>query len=163
MQMMALTCPHCAAPLDLPARLHRARCDYCGCQLLLSEGDFVEQRAEQAPPAPVDDRVRSELDQLDREWQAYRRTYLPRDSNGEYFVPDPEQFLHLAWGTGAFSVILVIGFLVMGMPTGAIVTAGLSAAIIFGVNRQRHVGQVYQRSLANYQNERLKLMQAAES
>ncbi|QDU37357.1 hypothetical protein Mal4_16680 [Maioricimonas rarisocia] len=161
MRMTALTCPHCAAPLDLPARVQRARCDYCGSQLLLSHGNVVEHDAGPARSAPQDDAVVRELDQLDREWQAYRRTYLPRDSEGQYFVPDPEHCLYGAWGTGVIGAIPSGTFLAMNLLTAAIASAMLTASIIFVLNRQRQIGQVYQRSLANYQQERLKILNAA--
>ncbi|MFG0331930.1 MAG: hypothetical protein ACF8TS_01085 [Maioricimonas sp. JB049] len=161
MQMMALTCPHCAAPLDLPASVQRARCGYCGSQLLLSKGNVVEHDAGSARSISQADAVVRELDQLDREWQAYRRKYLPRDTEGKYFVPDPEHCLYGAWGTGVIGAVPIITFLAIGFPTEAIASVVLTASILFVLNRQRRIGQVYQRSLATYRQERLKIVNAA--
>jgi hypothetical protein len=167
MRIISLKCDHCGAPLDIPAEREQFNCDYCGSGLHIAQAGRTPQEAKGDGTAkPVSEReqkLESELRQLDAEWEDYRTKYLPRSDSGEYFVPEPEACRMGAWLTGFLSG----GAAIMGAVAGAIsimVIAAIAGIIVVTILlRQAKLGVVYQRSVENYRRSRQAIVDQLQS
>ncbi len=167
MRMRALVCRRCGAPLDVPARIERLACDYCGSHIDVHRRPAPAEKAnevsrERVEHSPEERRARQALDELDREWEEYRATYLPRHrTTGQYDVHDPE---HCRAGAALVAITGIIGVPLLfwwggGRADGVALLAAMTTAVLLVVLlRQAKIGRVYQNSLRNYREARADLV-----
>ncbi|HZZ72676.1 MAG TPA: hypothetical protein VFE24_10500 [Pirellulales bacterium] len=91
MELEAVVCNQCGAPLRIPLAVRFVCCAHCGSQLLVhrEEGllytekiDQLDQRTEQMATQLARLRYESALAQLDREWEEERKQYVAVDKSG---------------------------------------------------------------------------------
>jgi DNA-directed RNA polymerase subunit RPC12/RpoP len=161
MRMRALVCRQCGAPLDVPARIEHLACDYCGCHIEVHRRPAPAEKANAASRehSPEERRARQALDELDREWEEYRATYLPRNrTTGEYDVHDPE---HCRAGAALVAIAGSLGVPLLfwwgGVDGLALLAAMTTTVLLVVLLRQAKIGRVYQNSLRNYREARADL------
>jgi hypothetical protein len=152
MRMRACQCPSCGAPLDRLATASDADCDYCGTRI--EHLNLLPSGAEVAPRSTLP----GDILELDHEWEAYRATWLPRDGNGTYFVPDPEHCRTGGWITGGVGAGAAIALLCGGLIPLAILPVAVAVGVMLVLRRQAGIGSVYTRSLAHYRATRQSLL-----
>lgn len=156
MRFVALKCDHCGAPLDVPADREQFTCGYCGTGLHLSHPS-PKETPQGKPPDEQTRQILAELDQLDREWEAYRAQYLNRSETGEYVIPEEDACRMGAWVAGILGVLGAILLLSAGWLMAFVVVV-LTVGVVLVLLRQAKVGRVYLRSLDNYRNARMAIV-----
>lgn len=155
MRYLALTCSQCSAPLEVAVDQEQISCAYCGSMLLVSH---LHRSAATPDEKPHPHPRQSEINQLDAEWETYRKQSLPTNSLGEYVIPDPSSCLAAMWMTGIIGgIVTVVSFGVRAWPIAGLAVI-VSAGIIAVLWKQSKIAPVYERSLRNYQSLRLQLM-----
>jgi hypothetical protein len=132
MQLLSLTCQHCGAPLEVPAKITHLTCQFCGTRLKVQRtgsAAYTETLEEVAQSvARVADntdqlKLEQEIARLDREWMMSRDQYMVRGKDGQISVPTKTS---AAIG-GA--IIVVFGLI------WTLVAAGMAGAVGFGINQ----------------------------
>jgi hypothetical protein len=117
MKLLTLTCQHCGAPLEVPARTTQFKCLYCGSRLHVLWADSVAHaeaieaaQTSRLIKTPEQFKVEEEIALLDHVWDTIRQRFMVRDNDNQLSVPDRDN-IRL---TGAFGVLLGVAALVMG-------------------------------------------------
>lgn len=96
MRMIALTCDHCGAPLEVPRKAEHVTCAYCETRLKVQQGggafftekiDSIDDRTRQIAEDVSAIRANQEMAELDREWADERLRYQVRGKDSELSVP----------------------------------------------------------------------------
>jgi uncharacterized Zn finger protein (UPF0148 family) len=96
MKLLSLTCQHCGAPLEVPAKITQLTCQFCGTRLKVQRTgsaaytETLEEVAQQvARVADNTDQLKleQEIARLDREWMMRRDQFMVRRKNGQLDVP----------------------------------------------------------------------------
>lgn len=110
-KLTPVSCNHCGAPLDVPAKVRFVTCTYCESRLEIHrEGSAAFSEVLEAVEANTreiaDDveviRLNSEIEQLDREWTLEREKYMITGKHGHQHLPSKQG--------GFVGGIVVIGF-----------------------------------------------------
>ena len=132
MELIAVRCNHCGAPLQMPADAQFVTCMFCKSELSVqrSEGAIstaLLQGISEKTDRIADDlgvlRVQGELELLDREWQMKRETLLVRNRRGILVEPKGQMIL-----IGCLVVFFASPFI--GWTIGAVMPNGNLAMII---------------------------------
>jgi DNA-directed RNA polymerase subunit RPC12/RpoP len=84
MELIALTCRHCGAPLEVPDDAKYVTCMHCGTQLVVRHRgsaaytekiDALDQRTDRTEDQVDDLHRRTALAELDRGWEIERERY----------------------------------------------------------------------------------------
>ena len=131
-RLIALSCNHCGAPLEVPGDTRFLTCGHCSSRLEVQRsGDAVFTKVlealDQRTTALAKDveilKLQNNLERLDREWATESQSYMSRSKNGVLSEPTVE-------GTGfQLFIIILIGL-------GLVVGAGVSGEVVlalFGV------------------------------
>lgn len=183
MELLALTCQHCSAPLKVPSGAKFVTCTHCGVQLAVRRTDSVaytetleaiDARTERMAEQLDELHRRAALADLDRAWEAELDKYYVAGKDGHRYLP-----------TRGGSVVMGIAIAVVGMVWTAVacgvagefhdgpgpfdlITAlfpfiglliggiGLWQAVV-GYNN----AEVYERAEAEYRRRREELLRAA--
>ena len=163
MKLLNLTCNHCGAPLEVPAKTKFLTCSYCSSRLAVQHSgnafytevlEALEERTEQIAEDVEIIKVQNKLDQLDREWMAQRENHMVRGKHGEYRVPSKAGSM-----IGA-AIAVVFGIIWMGIAAsaggGAFALFGLVVigVAIAGAIYQAHKAEAYQQNKRIYQSRR---------
>jgi hypothetical protein len=98
MELLALNCQHCSAPLKVPADAKFVTCTHCGSQLAVRRGgsvawtetlDAIDDRTERMAEQLDDLHRRSAVADLDRRWEAERERFYVSGKHGERHLPMP--------------------------------------------------------------------------
>jgi LSD1 subclass zinc finger protein len=96
MELLALTCQHCSAPLQVPAGAKFVTCSHCGTQLAIRKTDSVaytetldeiDSRTERMAEQLDDLQRRTAIADLDRQWEMEREQYYVADKHGHRHLP----------------------------------------------------------------------------
>jgi hypothetical protein len=111
MDLESLSCGQCGAPLAVPPSAEYVTCNHCHSQLVVRRTqsvsftekiDQIDRRTEAMADELAQLRFRSELAEIDRQWEQQRRTYLVHTKNGGEHEPS---------ATGAIvGGVLAVGF-----------------------------------------------------
>lgn len=156
MRYLALKCSQCSAPLEVAADREQITCGYCGSMLHVTR---LQSTAPQGGERPREHPRQAEIDQLDAEWEAYRRESLPINSDGEFTIPDRASCLAGAWLVGIVGGLVTVIALVVKAWIVAGFVAMVSAGLIAVMSKHAKIAPVYERSLQNYQALRCELME----
>lgn len=170
MRMLALKCEFCGAPLDLPANTLQAQCLYCDNQILIERGGSPSAAPLRKSPiaGTANSNAKTEIAQLDHEWEAYRATYLTRDERGEYDIPVEEHCRMGMWATLILGAIAILLGYLFGFPSSfatafTLIVIGCIVVTMVQLQRQMKVARIYVRSKRNYEQERLRLLKKLPS
>lgn len=131
MKLFTLSCQHCSAPLEVPAKITQLTCQFCGTRLRVQRTgsaaytETLEEVAQQvARVADTTDqlKVEQEIARLDREWMMGREQFMVRGKDGQLDVPGKTSAL--------IGGAIVVAF---GIVWTAIAT-GIAGAVGFGIN-----------------------------
>jgi len=96
MKLLSLTCQHCGAPLEVPAKITQLTCQFCGTRLQVqrtgavayteSLGDAAQQLA-RISDNTEQLKVEQEIARLDRDWMMSREQFMVRGKDGQLDVP----------------------------------------------------------------------------
>lgn len=102
MKLLTLSCQHCGAPLEVPAKLKHLTCQFCGTRLQVQKtgsaaytetlGEVAENVAKVAATTEQL-RIEQEIARLDREWQLGRERFMVRGKDGQIRVPEKTPLL----------------------------------------------------------------------
>lgn len=135
MKLLSLTCQHCAAPLEVPAKITQVTCQFCGTRLKVQRTgsaaytESLEEVAQQvARVADNTDQLKleQEIARLDRDWMLSREQYMVRGKNGQLNVPTR------ASAAVAGVIIVVFGVFWTMMATGIAGAVGFSLHLVGG-------------------------------
>ncbi len=97
MELESITCNHCGAPLQVPSTADYVTCNHCGSQLAVRRGGSVtftevvqqlsettENLAQQVSKL----RHQTELETLERQWEAERESFMVTNNTGAKRLPD---------------------------------------------------------------------------
>ena len=96
MELLALTCQHCSAPLSVPEGAKFVTCTHCGTQLAVRRTGGVaytemlaeiDERTERMEEKLEDLHRRSALAEVDRAWEAEREKYFMTGKHGVKHLP----------------------------------------------------------------------------
>lgn len=96
MKLIALTCQHCSAPLEVPADAKFVTCSHCGTQLAIRKTnsvaytetlDAIDKRTERMAEQIDDLQRRAAIAELDRQWELDREQYYVTDKDGDRHLP----------------------------------------------------------------------------
>lgn len=97
MELESITCNHCGAPLQVPATADYVTCNHCGSQLAVRRGgsvtftEVVKQLSETTEnlAQQVSKLSRqTELETLERQWEAERESFMVTNNHGAKYLPD---------------------------------------------------------------------------
>lgn len=130
MQLLSLTCQHCGAPLEVPAKITQLTCQFCGTRLRVQRTgsaaytETLEEVAQQvARVASNTDQLKleQEIARLDRDWMQGRERFMMRSKNGHMSVPGKTSALI----GGAIVVVFGVFWTAMATGIAGVVGAGL--------------------------------------
>jgi len=130
MKLLSLTCQHCSAPLEVPAKITQLTCQFCGTRLQVQRTgsaaytealDEVSQQVQRVADSTEQIRIEQELARLDRDWQLGRERFMVRGKDGELNVPVKAGVL-----TGGV-IVIVFGIF------WTVMASGIAAAAGFGI------------------------------
>ncbi len=96
MELKAVACGNCGAPLQVPDAVRFLSCNHCGSSLEIKHTDSVtysekiaqiDERTERIEQKLEVLELESELDRLDRSWQVTRETLLVTNKHGRKSIP----------------------------------------------------------------------------
>jgi hypothetical protein len=118
MKLLSLTCQHCGAPLEVPARTTQFKCLYCGSRLHVQWADSVAHaeaigaaRTSRLIKTPEQFKIEEEIALLDHAWMMVRQRFMLRGFDGLLSVPNKNS-IKMA---GANGVLLGIVPIAMGI------------------------------------------------
>lgn len=97
MELLSVSCNHCGAPLEVPPGANYVTCAHCGSRLAVKRTgsavytellEKLDQKTDVMTRQLAEIAYRSELERLDREWEATRRTFLTTDKQGNTHEPN---------------------------------------------------------------------------
>ncbi len=166
MQLDALQCNNCGAPLSVPSTVNFVTCSHCRTQLAVKRtptAAYTEKLAEMARQTEqLNEQVRhlawqNELAALDRAWEQEKETYLIRDDRGRTREPSETGAVIGGVVMGVFGLVFLgIGFGGPGGPAGIVGLFGLIAivgAVVFAAHGYVHA-QRYRWAEQRYQSRR---------
>lgn len=125
MRLIALSCNHCGAPLEVPKSANFLTCTYCETRLKVHhEGgaafteslESIDQRTRDIAEDVEAIRAHQEMEQLDRDWMMDRVKYQTRSENGELSVPTAGGAIIGAVAVSIFGVFWIVMAINMGAP-----------------------------------------------
>lgn len=125
MRLIALTCNHCGAPLEVPKAANFVTCTYCETRLKVhTEGGAaftetigsIDQRTRDIAEDVEAIRAHQQLEQLDREWLMDRQRFQVRGEDGELSVPSMGVAMIGSIAVSIFGVFWIIMAINMGAP-----------------------------------------------
>jgi hypothetical protein len=132
MKLLSLTCQHCGAPLEVPAKITQLTCQFCGTRLKVERtgsaayteaiGDLVQQMA-RVTDNTDQLKIEQEIARLDRDWMMNRERFMVRGKDGQLDVPTRT--------SAAIAGVIIVAF---GIVWTAMAT-GIAGAIGFGINQ----------------------------
>lgn len=131
MQLLSLTCQHCGAPLEVPAKITQLTCQFCGTRLKVQRtgsAAYTETLEEVAHSvARVADntdqlKIEQEIARLDREWMMSRDQFMVRSKNGQLDIPTRT--------SAAIAGLIVVVFGIIW----TVMATGIAGAVGFGIN-----------------------------
>jgi hypothetical protein len=135
MKLLSLTCQHCGAPLEVPAKITLLTCQFCGTRLKVERTgsaaftETLEGVAQQvARVADNTDRlkVEQEIARLDREWMLSREQFMVRGKSGQLNV-------HTRTSAAIGGVIVVVfGIVWTAIATGIAGVFGMGIGAVGG-------------------------------
>ncbi len=180
MRVLSLNCNHCGAPLEVPHKTRFLTCAYCSTRL---EVHRTGSAAYTETLESIDDRTRkiaddvaalklhSELEEIDRQWDARRAALLIRDKRGNAHVPTRGGTLigsFLVAGFGVLWTVMALAitrnspFPLVGVVFPLFGVLFVVGAIFAGVSALGKA-ETYQRERAAYDGRRRALLRQLES
>jgi hypothetical protein len=95
-EVISVNCNHCGAPLQVSSGTRFLTCSYCGSQLAIhrSGGAFytevlqeIDARTQRIEQDVQEIKRQNAVEQLDREWEFRRQTFLVRRKDGSTHIP----------------------------------------------------------------------------
>jgi len=137
-RLLALSCNHCGAPLDVRPRAKYVTCEHCETRLrvMQTESPVYTKAVEEVVKEVADDvavlELQGELDRIDRKWEKRRESFMLTDENGQKHVPSTVNTVAAAAFGGLFLLVWMGIALSNGVPIemAMIVAAG---TIVVGV------------------------------
>jgi len=96
MKLIGLTCQHCSAPLQVPIDARFVTCSHCGTQLAVRKTgsvaytetlEAIDARTERMAEQIDDLQRRSQVAELDRQWDLDREQFYVTDKHGHRDLP----------------------------------------------------------------------------
>lgn len=96
MELLSVSCNHCGAPLEVPLGANYVTCAHCGSRLAVKRTgsavytellEKLDQKTDVMTRQLAEIAYRSELERLDREWEATRQSFLTTDKHGRTHEP----------------------------------------------------------------------------
>ena len=123
-QTVSVRCNHCGAPLEIAAAARFLTCTYCGSQLEVHRSGGavytevlhdIHARTQRIERDVADIKRQNAVEQLDREWEIRRQSYLVRRKDGSSDVPTAAGGIVAA----VIAVVAGIGWLILTSAMGA--------------------------------------------
>ncbi|MEW4455516.1 hypothetical protein AB1L30_22795 [Bremerella sp. JC817] len=165
MDMVAVSCQNCGAPLDVPAELKHVTCGHCGTALVVRHSgsvlftETVRQLEKHAQTMQVEIRqlqIQQEIERLDREWVDIEDHHRLPSKYGHGDVPTLELAILIWICGGGFTIACAIFFQapLWLMATGVAAAAGLVIKLL---------ADSYQRDRKDYLAKRDRLVEESEA
>lgn len=168
MELIALNCRNCGAPLQVPKDLKHVTCMHCGTQLaVVHEGgaaytEKLDQLAERTDE--IEDKLEElhreqKIAALDREWDVAQEGFKVRRKDGSTYLPSKTGSIMTGVagvGVGLFIMLLGIGTSAGSGPGGVFILVGC-VAMLAGVGAtiwQYHRADAYEKAKLRYQRRR---------
>ena len=96
MKLFSLSCQHCGAPLEVPARVKQLTCQFCGTRLKVQQTgsaiytEALEEITETTSRIADNTdyiKLQNELERIDREWSHEKENFMVRGKDGQLSVP----------------------------------------------------------------------------
>lgn len=116
MELEAIACNNCGAPLQIPDGVNFVTCSHCGSQLAVKRNESVVyterlEKLEGQTSTMADElrqlKMQQALNQIDDDWEAEKQSYMIRSKNGSSLPTEGNAILGV--------VVSVIGVIVMGV------------------------------------------------
>lgn len=97
MELLAVSCNNCGASLEVPLGANYVTCAHCGSRLAVKRTgsavytellEKLDRKTDVMTRQLAEIAYRSELERLDREWEATRQTFLTTDKRGRTHEPN---------------------------------------------------------------------------
>lgn len=168
MRLLALTCDHCGAPLEVPKQVSHFTCAYCETPLTVQhQGGAIftatMEGIEKNTRAIAEDvdviRAHHDLERLDQEWSEYRERYVR--GSGLMVVPSTRGVVLMAIAMTIVGATLFVGILAFEMPSIVAVLFAIVypiGAILVGIGAYAN-GRAFTKEFRAYRNRRRAIMQ----
>lgn len=140
MKLYSVSCQHCGAPLEVPARVKQLTCQFCGTRLKVQQtGSAIYTEALEEISAATDRiaqntdyiKLQNELERIDREWALEKESFMVRGKDGQMSVPSR--------GASLFGGIFIVGFGIMW----TLFATGIAGAAIGGFGRAGGIAGIF--------------------
>jgi transcription elongation factor Elf1 len=111
MKLFSLSCQHCGAPLEVPAKVKQLTCQFCGTRLKVRQTgsavytealDEITETTSRIAENTDTIKLQNELERIDREWSQEKENFMVRGKDGQLSVPSKTASL--------IGGIMVVGF-----------------------------------------------------
>jgi len=180
MELLALTCQHCSAPLQVPPSAKFVTCTHCGSQLAIRHTgsvaytetlEAIDARTERMAEQLDDLHRRTAIGDLDRQWERQREEFYMQDNDGRKQLPTKGASIFAGVAAAAFGTLWTavacgMGGMGFGNGPGPFKVIGLIFPL-FGVVfiavglwaawQGYHKAEAHERAKARYEAERARL------
>ena len=147
MKLLALTCHHCGAPIQVPANARSTTCEFCASKLTVKsqrnkhETETLEAMHNELTELRVKERMRT----LDEDWRRRRKRLMVQDKQGRSHVPTTGGAMTiavLATIFGFFAAIFLTPIVLVGVvPFRFIATHHYTRAVEYERQHRRYLNR----------------------
>ena len=166
MKLLALSCNHCGAPMEVPPKTKFVTCDYCQSRLAVHRSggaaytevlEALDERTQQIAEDVEIIKLQNKLERLDREWMDNRAELMIRGKDGQLRVPDKAGSSVMVALVVAFGVVWTIVAGAMFAPMAIFGLIFIAFAVWGGISGFQKA-EDYQRRQRSYQTRRRQLL-----
>lgn len=175
MKVLTVSCNHCGAPLEVPAKTRFLTCSYCSARLEVHRSDSavytevleaIDQRTQKIADDVAYLKLQSDLEQLDRQWVGQRAEHVVRDKHGRESIPTTGGIVVGAGVAAAFGIFWTImaatithgsPFPVVGVVFPLFGVVFVIVAIVMGISGFQKA-ESYQRERSRFEAQRQKVL-----
>ncbi len=110
MELTTVSCNSCGAPLQIPADARFVTCNHCSAQLAVKHNESVTftellgeigQQTQRIAEDVAELKYRQELEDIDRQWEQERETYMVAGKHGHRHIPS-------TFGSAVSGIVVVV-------------------------------------------------------
>lgn len=167
MKLLALTCNHCGAPIEVPAKTNFVTCQFCSTRLKIhAEGngaytEVLEQLTETTNRISDNTeviRLQNELERIDREWTMGRDRYMVKGKDGHMSVPTKTGTVFSGIFFMIVAGIMSVALLSSPFPIFALFPLAMIVFAVFSLGNAMQKADQYDRSKRSHERRRMDII-----
>ena len=168
MKLLSISCNQCGAPLEVPTDVKFVTCQFCESQLQVHRTEnsaytevleALEQKTNEIASDVAHLKLQSELQNLDRDWERKRKSFMVKGENGHLSIPSKTSSIVgavVGVGFGIFWIAMVSSMGGGGFALFGVLFIGVS---IFASGHAFSKADAFEKAKRRYRRKRLDLIE----